>query len=240
MRPVFIPLLERLGRVALRSRGVGARFVDTPLGPVHVYDGRGKGALPTVVLLHGMGASATPFAPLVARLLPHVRRIVAPDYPGHGFSSEPSAAVTPEALFDAMTIALDGLLDEPAIVIGNSLGGALALHYAIKRPDRVAGVVLLSPAGARSTEDEWRAIVASFELHSRAAALSALHMPILLVWGRSERLLPESHFDYYREVLPAHAVLERPERLGHVPQANSPRWVAERIFAFARDVRGPH
>jgi len=283
VRPVVIPLLERLGRAALRSRGVGARFVETPLGRVYVYDGRGKGALPTVVLLHGMGASATPFAPLVARLLPHVRRIVAPDYPGHGFSSEPSAAVTPEALFDAMTIALDGLLDEPAIVVGNSLGGALALHYAIKRPDRVAGVVLLSPAGARSTEDEWRAIVASFDLRSRSdvmaflgrayhrvplvahliahefadatmnrravrqiiagatndpahdpAALSALRMPLLLVWGRSERLLPESHFDYYRDALPAHAILERPEGLGHVPQADSPRWVAERILAFAR------
>jgi pimeloyl-ACP methyl ester carboxylesterase len=59
---------------------------------------------------------------------------------------------------------------------------------------------------------------------------------MLLVWGRSERLLPESHFDYYREVLPAHAVLERPEGLGHMPQADSPRRVAERILAFARSV----
>jgi pimeloyl-ACP methyl ester carboxylesterase len=286
MRPVIIPLMERLGRAALRSRGVDARQVPTPLGPVHVYDGKGRGSLRPVVLLHGIGSSATPFAPLIARLLPHVRRIVAPDYPGHGFSRDAGAEVTPLALFEAMTSALDGLLDEPAVVVGNSLGGALALHYAIARPAKVAGLVLLSPAGARSTDDEWRNLVASFDLRSRAdaiaflerlyhrlplvarivahelpqattnrpavrqllatatsenahapEALAALPMPVLLVWGQSERLLPESHFEYYRKHLPGHAVLERPERLGHVPQGDSPQRVANRILRFVRQVR---
>ena len=286
MRPLLIPLLERVGRAALRSRGLTTKGVATPLGPIHVYDGRGRGPLPPVVLLHGIGSSATPFAPLIARLLPHVQRIIAPDYPGHGFSDTPRAEVTPAALFDAMTSALDGLLDVPAVVVGNSLGGALALHYAIVRPERVAGLVLLSPAGARSTGDEWRAIVASFDMRSRAEALAflerlyhrlplvarlvahelpaatmnrpavrqilagatrdsahppealaALPMPVLLVWGRSERLLPESHFEYYREHLPHHAVLERPERLGHVPQGDSPQRVANRILRFLRQLR---
>jgi pimeloyl-ACP methyl ester carboxylesterase len=285
MRPVLIPLMERLGRAALRSRGLGTREARTPLGPIHVYDGRGRGSLPPVVLLHGIGSSATPFAPLIGRLLPQVRRIVAPDYPGHGFSDTPGAQVTPLALFEAMTTALDGLLDEPAVLVGNSLGGAIALHYAIARPDRVAGLVLLSPAGARSTDEEWRDLVASFDLRSRAdavafldrlyhrlplvarlvaheladatmnrpavrqilasatsdnahppEALAALPMPVLLIWGRSERLLPESHFEYYRKHLPHHAVLERPERLGHVPQGDSPQRVANRIVKFLRQL----
>jgi pimeloyl-ACP methyl ester carboxylesterase len=286
MRPVIIPLMERLGRRVLRSRGMGTREVSTPLGPIHVYDGRGGGSLPPVVLLHGVGSNATPFAPLIARLQPHVRRIVAPDYPGHGFSGEASAEVTPVALFEAMTDALDGLIDEPALVVGNSLGGALALHYAITRPARVAGLVLLSPAGAASSDEEWSALKASFELHTRAdtmafmerlyhrvplvarllaheladatvmrrapreiiasasgnaahppEALAALPMPVLLVWGRSERLLPESHFEYYRKHLPQHALLERPDRLGHVPQADSPARVANRILRFAQQLR---
>jgi pimeloyl-ACP methyl ester carboxylesterase len=286
MRPVIIPIMERLGRATLRSRGVATRDVQTPLGPIHVYDGRGRGSLPPVVLLHGVGSSATPFAPLIARLLPHVPRIVAPDYPGHGFSLDARAEVTVRTLFEAMTSALDSLLDEPAVVVGNSLGGALALHYAIARPRRVAGLVLLSPAGARSTDDEWRSLVASFDLHSRADAvaflerlyhrlplvarlvaheladatmnrpavrqilaaatsdgahapedLAALPMPVLLVWGRSERLLPESHFEYYRKHLPGHAVFERPERLGHVPQGDSPQRVADRILRFLRQIR---
>jgi pimeloyl-ACP methyl ester carboxylesterase len=275
--------MERLGRRALRSRGVGTRHVSTPLGPVHFYDGPGRGSLPPVVLLHGIGSSATPFAPLIARLLPHVRRIVAPDYPGHGFSGDALAEVTPSALFEAVTGALDQLLDEPAIVVGNSLGGALALYYAIERPDRVARLVLLSPAGARSTEREWRDLVASFDMRSRAdavaflerlyhrvplaarlvahelpdatmnrtavrqllasaagdsahtpEALGGLKMPVLLLWGEGERLLPESHFHYFRTHLPAHALVERPYRLGHVPQGESPQRIANRILRFAR------
>jgi len=283
MRPVLIPLMERVGRAALRSRGLTTRDVDTPLGPVHVYDGPGQGSLPPVVLLHGIGSSATPFAPLIARLQPNVRRVIAPDYPGHGFSADPASEVTPLALFEAMTGVLDRLLDSPALVIGNSLGGAIALHYAVSRPERVAGLVLLSPAGAKSTDQEWRQLIASFDLRSRAEAvaflgrlyhrmplvarlvaheladatmnrpavrqilatatsneaftaeqLAALPMPVLLLWGQSERLLPESHFDYYRRHLPSHALIERPHRLGHVPQGDSPLRVANRILRFAR------
>jgi pimeloyl-ACP methyl ester carboxylesterase len=182
-----------------------------------------------------------------------------------------------------MAGALDGVLDEPAIVVGNSLGGALALHYAITRPERVARLVLLSPAGARSTDEEWRQLVASFDMRSRAdavvflerlyhrmplvarliaheladstmnrpavrqifasatgdsahppEALAALPMPVLLLWGQSERLLPDSHFRYYREHLPPHALVERPRGLGHVPQGDSPLRVANRILRFAR------
>jgi type IV pilus assembly protein PilA len=69
------------------------------------------------------------------------------------------------------------------------------------------------------------------------AALERLPMPVLLVWGQAERLLPESHFAYYRRHLPKHAVSERPAGLGHVPQGESPSWVARRIVQFAQQVR---
>jgi len=282
MRPVLIPLAERLGRRALRKRGVAIRWLDTPLGPLHAYDATGSGTLPTTVLLHGMGSNATPFAPVLARLRRHVRRVVAPDYPGHGFSPRARGKLSIDALFDAMTRALDDVLDEPAIVVGNSLGGAVALHYALERPARVRGLVLLSPAGARSTEEEWRDIKAAFDLDSRAdalrfmrrvyhrtpwlarvvahevpasvarpavrelletvrldqavapEALAALPMPVLLVWGRSERLLPDSHLEFYARHLPERARVERPLGLGHCPHVDAPELVASRIVEFAR------
>lgn len=176
MRPILIPVFERLGRRALCSRGARVRWVESPLGPVHTYDVPGDGSLAPVVLLHGLGASATPFGPMMSRLRPHVRRLVAPDYPGHGFSGEAAGEVTPAALFDAMTFALDALLVEPAILVGNSLGGAVAMHYAASRPDRVRGLVLLSPAGARFSAEEWAAFVGSIDMRSRADALEFLSL----------------------------------------------------------------
>lgn len=284
MRPVLIPLAERLGRYALQRRGVQTRWAPSPLGNVHLYDAAGLGSLPTTVLLHGIGSNATPFGPVLARLQRHVRRIVAPDYPGHGFSPTPRGTVTPEALFDALSVVLDRTLDEPAIIVGNSLGGALALRYAMARPDRVRALVLVSPAGARATDAEWRALKDAFAFESRAGALlfldrvyhrtpwlaravahelpasirrravrdllasasnehaaspeelAALAMPVLLVWGRSERLLPDTHLEYFVKHLPKHAVVERPLGFGHCPHVDAPEALARRIVDVAARV----
>jgi pimeloyl-ACP methyl ester carboxylesterase len=282
VKPVLLPLAERLGRLALKRRGVRSRRVATPHAELHAYDAPGKGSLPTTVLLHGLGSAATAFGPLVSHLRRDVRRVVAPEFPGHGFSDE-TALLTPDALFGAMAHALDTLLDEPAIVVGNSLGGAVALTYAILRPERVRALVLVSPAGAHSTREEWDELRATFHLKTtkdarafmdriyhrtpwflpllahefpatlgRQAvrdlfaaasnehlptpdALAALPMPILLLWGQSERLLPESHLAYFTRHLPKHAIIERPEGFAHCPHFDDPAALAARIVAFAKD-----
>jgi pimeloyl-ACP methyl ester carboxylesterase len=61
-------------------------------------------------------------------------------------------------------------------------------------------------------------------------------MPVLLVWGRSERLLPDSHLDYYAKNLPRRTVVERPYGFGHCPHVNAPGPMVERIVSFARGV----
>ena len=276
---IFLPLLERVSRRMLHARGFVSRFVDTPLGPVHAYDAPGQGSLPPLVILHGLGASAAGWAPLMMRLLPGVARIVVPEFPGHGFSGAPTDTVTRTALFDAMTVALDALLHEPAILVGNSLGGAFAVHYAIVRPERVRGLVLLGPTGAQAIDAELKSVTSAFDFETRAEAvrflkrifypiplfyrlaahelpewvarraavreiaasvtpeamfppesLAALGMPILLVWGKRERMLPPSTLAWYRAHLPAHAVVEEPEGVAHVP----PPAIAGRILQFLR------
>jgi len=283
MQPVLLPLAERLGRFALRRRGFESRWVNTPHGQVHAYEARGSGTLPPAIVLHGLGSGATPFAPVLERLRREVRRVVAPDFPGHGLSPDPGVRLTPEALFGAVTTAIDALVGEPAIVVGSSLGGAVALHYALARPDHVHALILVSPAGARATEQEWRELREAFDIGSRAEAsaflrrvyhrtpwfarllahelpasferrvvrdllasatndaapppdaLRSLPMPILLVWGQSERLLPETHLEYFKENLPHHAVIERPEGIGHCPHADAPDALAQRIAAFVKE-----
>lgn len=278
MKPFIIPMVEHVARLALRRQGVASRKVGT----LHVYDAPGFGTLPTTVLIHGLGAAATPFAPVLSSLRRDVKRVVAPDLPGHGYNADESERMTPARLFESLQRTLDTTLDEPAIVVGNSLGGALALQYAVERPERVRALVLVSPAGARSTDEDWRALTSSFRIASRRDArsfmarlyhrqpwfaplvahevalsvgrpavrdlldtatgadgagpdeLAALKMPILLLWGRSERLLPEAHFEYFRTHLPAHAVIERPDGFGHCPHFDAPGALARRIVRFAR------
>lgn len=281
-RTRLVDATEKLTRFVLNRAGLASRWLEIGRTRLHVYDGRGKGKLPTVVLLHGLSASASTYAALVAGLLPHVRRIVVPELPGHGFTAHPGDPVTPDVLEATVVEALDALLEEPAIVVGNSLGGALALHYAVTRPEKVRGLVLLSPAGARLPDGGWDDVRQAFRIASRREAMALIHriyhrprfivamlahefpslmsrpavveilatatndhaitpdelgalrMPILFLWGRSERLLPHAALEYFRTHLPAHAEIEQPEGLGHVPQVDAPERIAARILSFAR------
>ena len=175
MPAILLPLLDRAVHAALLRRGVASSRVATPLGAIHVYDAPGRGPAPTAVLLHGLSASAGSYAPMIARLRRRACRVLAPDLPGHGRSDEPSAPLTPERLFDAMTAALDELLDDqPCVLIGNSLGGAVAAEYAIRRPEQVRALVLLSPAGAASSPEELDELRRAFDIGNRRDALAFL------------------------------------------------------------------
>jgi pimeloyl-ACP methyl ester carboxylesterase len=113
---------------------------------------------PTLLLVHGLGATADVWAawePLLARDWPG--RWLAPDLPGHGGSPE-----LPEYTFDALAEAV-GTLVEPGgrtVVLGHSLGGVVALALAARLP--VAAVVGLG------IKVDWRA-----EELDRARALAA-------------------------------------------------------------------
>ncbi len=283
MKPVILPAIERLGRRALVRRGIESRFIETPLGRIHAYDAQGAGKLPPVVLLHGISSGATPFGRVMVPLMRRVRRVVAPDYPGHGFS-ELRGHLTPPKLFESVHAVLDALGVEPAIFVGNSLGGAVALRCAIDRPERVRGLVLVSPAGAHASDEEWRALRSAFRVESRADArvfldrlyyrspwlthliahempamlsrpavrelfesasnenlprpeeLAGLSMPILLLWGQAERLLPDGNLAYFERNLPRHAIVERPSSYAHCPHFDDPADLARRIVAFADNV----
>ncbi|MBK6535013.1 MAG: alpha/beta fold hydrolase [Deltaproteobacteria bacterium] len=168
----LLPAADRLARLSLRARGLASSTVRVRGLDLHVYEGAGRGRLPTVVMLHGLGAGGASFGPMVTALRPHVRRVILPELPGHGFSAHPEDGgdITADLLLDAISDALDGMLDEPTIVLGNSLGGAVALGYALRRPERVRGLMLVSPAGAKMEADEWRELVSAFDLTTTAEA----------------------------------------------------------------------
>lgn len=146
---MLLATAQRLARTVLNARGVRSKFVPTRHARVHHFDGRGTGKLPPIALLHGLGGAASSYARLMLALRPHTRRVLAFDLPAHGWSERPDGGLDVRGLEAAVSEALDATLDEPTILLGNSLGGAVAVRYALTRPARLAGLVLTSPAGAR-------------------------------------------------------------------------------------------
>lgn len=104
-----------------------------------------EGAGPTLLLIHGLGSQLQSFTyALTARLEGRYRMIMV-DRPGCGYS-EPAARSTLGVQADLLAGFLRALDVDKALVVGHSLGGAVALALALDHPDRVAGLVLLAPA----------------------------------------------------------------------------------------------
>jgi len=101
----------------------------------------------TVVLLHNAGADHHAYDPLVERLSAKYD-CVALDLPGFGASGAPVAWTLP-ALVDELEAALDALELPQVHLVGHCVGGAIAWTYALRHPERVAKLALLSPATLR-------------------------------------------------------------------------------------------
>ncbi|MBW2462533.1 MAG: alpha/beta fold hydrolase [Deltaproteobacteria bacterium] len=140
---------EHVARAALRLRGYGSRFVPTSVGAVHAMERRGSGNGPPLVLMHGFGSSGVHYRPLLRRLEKKVSRIVTLDMPAHGFSEVPQGPVDPHDLLTGLFEAIDDVVNEPAVLFGNSMGGYAAVRYALAHQSRVRALVLASPAGAQ-------------------------------------------------------------------------------------------
>lgn len=125
------------------------RFVPVRGGRLAVLEaGPAESPRGTVVLLHGASASAAdPMAGVGQILAQRGYRVIAFDRPGFGWSDRlaGAAAASPAVQAAAIGEALDAMAVGPAIVLGHSWSGALALRLALDRPDRVAGLVLAAP-----------------------------------------------------------------------------------------------
>lgn len=176
---------ERLARRVLNAQGLKSRWLMTSVGRIHALDGVGQGPLPPIVMLHGLSANAVSYAGLLRRFVPHTRRVIAPDMPGHGFSDVPAMGLGREPMLAGLHETLDRLIDEPAIVIGNSMGGLGAIRYALARPDKVRGLVLISPGGAPMPAGELQQFLDTFRIERYTDALNFVDR----MFARSPRVL---------------------------------------------------
>lgn len=127
-------------------------FIDLPSGTQAHFRIQGNDEGRTVVLLHGSNASLHTWAPLVEELEDDFL-VITVDLPGHGLTGatkDDDYTYTGMAVFMAeFTKALE--LDR-YILGGNSMGGAITLHYALEHPEKLDGLLLLDAAGIKTPE----------------------------------------------------------------------------------------
>ena len=104
----------------------------------------------TLILLHGLGASAERWSGVIPTLSREYR-VIAPDIIGFGYSDKPAVDYTMDFFIDFFRSFLDNLDISKASIIGSSFGGHVATEFAIRFNRMVEKLVLVSPAGMMKT-----------------------------------------------------------------------------------------
>ena len=170
----LFPVGTQLTARYVRVDGARIRYIDA---------GRG----PPVVLLHGLGASMYAWRKNLGAMAAAGFRVIAFDNRGFGLSDKPAVPYDNAAYARLAIALLDSLGISDAVLVGHSMGGAIAAEVAIEYPQRVRGLVLVGSAGLGAREP----------LLFRVARWPVLGPAVLAFRGRgfTARLLKATYFD---------------------------------------------
>lgn len=97
---------------------------------------------PRIVLIHSLALDHTFWSPVADRVAGEMA-LLAVDCRGHGRSGRPAGPFTVERMADDLAAALDDAGWERAVIAGCSMGGCVALAFAVRHPGRTAGLVAI-------------------------------------------------------------------------------------------------
>jgi len=162
----------------------------------------GDSDAPLVLLVPGWGCSAYVFRENLVPLAEAGYHVVAVDLKGHGLSDKPITAG--EYRLESMRLHLTQILDalgEPAIVCGLSMGAALSAHVADSSPERVRGLVMVSPVGFSGVRGLTAVRVATASpitpLLPRIADRKVIELLLNLVNGKLRPITPRDVDEYW-------------------------------------------
>lgn len=184
IHPTASPHRITVVREGMRSRlttdadALGLRRVDvsTTIGDISAHVGVREGPVATV-LLHGAAGSWTTWTPLLteaARTGAPVPDVVAVDLPGWGDSTFPRGGIDIARTTAAVRAVVVSLGYRRWILVGHSLGGAVALDMAARAPEAAGAVILVSPSGAAVFDAVRRPIRGGLRLPWFAGMLCAM------------------------------------------------------------------
>ncbi|GAA3555147.1 alpha/beta hydrolase [Microlunatus spumicola] len=135
-----------VGQALRRRRDVvnDVEVASVEAGPEQPRTSDGRTTL-DVVMVHGLGVSNRYLLPSL-RAFAREHRVFAPDLPGVGRSSRPERDLSMVELADGLSAWMDEVGVGRAVLVGHSLGCQVVAQIAARHPDRVAAVVLTSPA----------------------------------------------------------------------------------------------
>jgi len=137
---IFTAITARRVEKALPPRG---QFLDVSGALIHYLD---KGSGPAIVILHGLGGQMGNFTYALLERLTGEFRVILMDRPGSGYSRRAPGATG--GLREQSTIVMEFIrklgLERP-LLVGHSLGGAIALGVALDHPEVVKGLALIAP-----------------------------------------------------------------------------------------------
>jgi pimeloyl-ACP methyl ester carboxylesterase len=174
-----------------------SRFIDLPgFGNTH-YIAAGQGA--PVVLLHGLGASIVTWAYNI-RPLAERYAVYAVDLPGHGDSAKPDSSYNLEEGVAFLSTFLKALRLEGAALIGNSMGGLLALATAERHRELTRALVLVDSAGL-GRELAWPLRIGALPVVGPAMEYLAVknrRRLMRLVFHHPDRIAPHIYAELFR------------------------------------------
>ncbi|MHC8400354.1 alpha/beta fold hydrolase [Pseudomonas sp. MDT1-17] len=133
-------------------------FVTLPQGlQLHYLDigGQDVGSGEPVIFIHGSGPGASGHGNFKQNYPSFVAagyRTIVPDLPGYGASDKPDTLYTLDFFVAALSDLLNALDIQRCVLVGNSLGGAIAIKLALDQPQRVSRLVLMAPGGLMEKE----------------------------------------------------------------------------------------
>ena len=213
---------------------------EKPRVRLSAIDIRPEAARRTLVFVHGFGGRATQWHKQLV-FFSDENRVISLDTRGHGRSDAPATSYSMDEIQADLLAALDGLgVGEKLVLIGHSFGGAIAVEFAVRHPERLDKLVLIATAGQFSIYPWARMLlrlpvtvlnpIRRFVRQSLSAppfVLKAFHnnnlskwngwelfsritTPTLVITGHRDRVFPTAVFDRVPQLIPTVQHVEVP------------------------------